>query len=323
METSMVITSYIESFLLDHTLKSFQTLEYGFRENNFFPNQTESQKVQTYSWLYTTSVLTMSLFSLIGGFLLDYYGTWFVRCFSHFFQLIGAILAIFISQDKTYLIWIAYPLFYGAPLILHMTNALTYDLFPKIKGTLTASTYIALGGAQLWYLIYKKICIPYSNVKYFWIGFIIFIPLVAMRTFLLMPKLKIMENRKEIGWKTRKDSYQQFLENDSDGQDNDNKGRKPTFFSKKLFKEMFRIQNVCLFLWFFIFDILSSLYFAEYQPWLRYKLSDDTEDISSYTEIYNYMLFFQIPLGVFSGVTIDAINNYLMKKLKYRVVLSK
>ena len=316
-----IFTSIIESILLGHDLVSFQTLEYALRENDFYSNKTEEQKVLTYSRLYSCIWICLTVFGFLTGAIIDKWGLWHSRSVGHLFLLIGTISAIFITPTNDYLLWIAYPCFYTGGWLLIESHIFIWPLYPEQFGKIVALEGVAISAAQLWYTYYKQICIPFSNLKYWWMMMLCFIPISVFRTFYFNPKLKATKDYSpKIGWEARFDTYemvrQERLEASNDLNNENEKHNGSVFLNKDFWKELIKIPNLCLIIWWFLVELKITFYVSEFQPWLRFKVDDDSEDVSHYSEVYNYMLLVGIAIEPICGFFIDLFNKFYEKVLK-------
>lgn len=287
-----IATAYAETIALIHVGNSFQTLEYALRENGFFNETTNAanetapttpeQQSQIYSNLFMTNLTTCLLMSLFIGFVTDAKGTWWSRCIGQIFMVIGIVCGMMISLERQYLVFVAYPLFYAGGMVNSEMNMLCYILYPKKMGMLSSLTGFSVGAAQAWYIWYKDLCLPFENLKYFWMVMLALMPLMTVRTFLLMPKLKVTIDIDRLGWETRNDDYATFGKKAVDSEEEKTMMAKdeaeatsmitPAEKDPTLFSELFRPPVLALFCWCLLSDYRVFLYYSKFQPWLRYKV---------------------------------------------------
>ena len=323
-----IFTAYIETTLLIHNNTSFQTLEFALRENHFYNDTTPERQSEIYSNLYLTITVTSLVLSLIAGFITDAKGTWWSRCLAQILMFIGIIAGFFISAERHYLIWIAYPLFYAGGSVNSESNMLCYILYPTKIGMLSSLTGLSVAASQAWYLFYKDICIPFENLKLFWGIMLALMPFMVFRTFILLPKLKVTSHGKQqsLGWKTRKDEYEEFnnltitsdyeitpMKKQDSVPNSTSTNSKP---KSTLFKELTRPHIVMLFTWCCISDFRVYLYYSKFQYWLRTKTMD-AKYISKYTKVFSYCLMSQMIADPLCGFFIDLANRFYRKRLKF------
>lgn len=301
-----IITCYLEIFLICHDLVSFQTLEYAFRENNFYPEKSPEELTLIYNRLYTYIQCMLIIYAFLQGFLVDNFSLWANRLIAHIMMFVGALLAIFIDQNRTWLIWLAYPLFYAGGWALMYTCLFVFDYFPNSSAKITSGIGVFINLSQVWYLFYKEICIPFSNVKYFWVMMLLFQPLTWARTVYLTPKWKVNQFYQKIGWETRFDTKEMHSKI-SRGPQNPEKetrneseaSRNLSFFQKirEIFKQTFQFPIIILLIWWFPVQTKAEFWFANFQDWIRWKVPNDVDyetNISYLTKIFEYSELFNI-----------------------------
>lgn len=337
-----IATLYVEVILMFHQHNNFSSLEYALRENGFYEGKNEEEKLSIYSWLLAMIIVAMFSLAILNGFIIDTIGTWYSRVLAQILLITGISTALMITKENSYLIWIAYPLFYGGGYMATEAGLLTYVLYPKQMGMLSSLTGVSVGGSALWYLFYKKICTPFENTRIWWWIMMSFQPLVTLRTFFLMPKLKVTKNGTDrVGWQTRHDTYANFKDKETEKQiykiqkhDPENKAeiekltsqlnnqvteksettQQKSAPSTTFLKELFKAQNFLFFCWWFISDIRQLSYMSKYQSWLRTK-TQDAEEVSSFTEIYSKCMMVQMITEPCCGRFLDFIRATFQAKI--------
>merc|ERR1712178_313394 len=116
------------------------------------------------------------------------------------------------------------------------TNMYCYILYKTQMGFISSITGVGISLGQLWYLLYTDWALPFENLQNFWWIMLAFLPLTAMRTFFLMPKLKGTMDIRNVGWSTRYDTYDNFYNQNNDNSEKNNNNDPDTKDSQELEK---------------------------------------------------------------------------------------
>lgn len=319
-----IATIYLEIAIIVHLTKSYQTIEYSLRENNFYSDLDDLQRDSVFSYLCSSTNVIMCLVASCNGFIVDRFGTWVSRCIAHVFVITGLIILMNISSIHENLIWLGYPLFCSGGYLLADSSFLTYVLYPNNLGSLTSFSGLGLSAAQLWYLWYKNICVPIENTKIFWIVILCFQPLSILRTFLLMPKLKVTKFIHNIGWKTRYDDYAELNQKISDFQGENNTTEKSESDSDlqkstkpvnqvSFWKEITKFPVAIFMPFWFLANLRNAQYFTLYQPWLRSE-TENPDQISNFTKLFTVLCLVSIITEPIFGRILDVLIKYFEKR---------
>lgn len=327
-------TFYLETFLLFHLPKSYQTIEYSLRENDFFQGKTEDELKLTYSYLYSMIQVLMFSLGAVNGLIIDRYGTWYSRFVSQILMCFGLIFAISTTPETSSLVFLSLPLFYGGGYMAVEIGCLSWVVYPKNIGVLSAFIGIAINASQVWYIYYKQHATPFEDTKYFWYLMLSFQPLMLARTVLMCPKLKVTETIDRMGWKTRHDTYDNFYESLVEEREEINHIEVTSFNTthsgngfqarevgqekapNSFFKEIKKPSYILLATWWLISDVRMIEYYSLFQPWLRSKTENDIL-ISHFTQLFTKITIFQSITEPICGQILDYLNHYWTKKYHF------
>ena len=142
------------------------------RENDFFSNMTKEEQDVTYQNIYTYLVVVQNVIKIIGGYVLDVYGTWLGRSIFQTVMVIGAICGCFMAPDKTYLVYLNELLYIPACFPI-FNNVLGFSrIFPKYKAFFSTLLQAANAVSQIWMYIYTRDLIDqqqYTNLMNFYV----------------------------------------------------------------------------------------------------------------------------------------------------------
>ena len=339
-----LITHYIECGLLLHGIASFQSWEDAYRKNHFYAELDESQKQAKYSNLFATVSIIGYLSTSVSGFIIDSFGSWYSRSVGKVLMLTGIFINMNTTVEQAYLMYPGWVLFISGGWMLLDTNMYCYILYKTQMGFISSITGVGISLGQLWYLLYTDWALPFENLQNFWWIMLAFLPLTAMRTFFLMPKLKVTMDIRNVGWSTRYDTYDNFynqnndeneknnnnpdtkdsqeLEKLQDNGDNEKSDEKPSQElqdGNTLLKELLKPQVILLFVFWFVVDMRMITYYSKFQSWMGETI--DIPDHSDLTKQYTRLLALQSITEPICGFILDRVVGFVRKT--YDLALNK
>ena len=206
-----VSTGILETLCVGDAIFGWSAMNYILTKNGYFGSECHansssrnhsqssplnicpSQQYQL-ELVFTLSVVLSSAASIVGGILLDRYGTLFVRNLSVIMFAISC-LSIAFSKPKT--AWILYPSMIGfatSGFFLYITNIQTANFFPHFRGTIVNLINGALAASLVMFALAKSAYENGISLMAIYISMAFLSLPMLMRSYFLMPKMIVPYN---------------------------------------------------------------------------------------------------------------------------------
>ena len=320
-----ILTGILEIFLIVHG--SFSAIEFVAREQGYFPDKNDKEQEEMYAWLYMCWGAGSCGSKILSGLGLDTIGNWYTRTINLILITIGCTFLYVSSPDHEVYFWLGISMFSLAPGLI-FTYYLLINMYPDKRTLLMTCVGSANALAYSFYIGYKRM----ENPNLFWLLFAIISVLLNFRTFLLTPKSNSVfqygvddESKKAIktvrlGWITRYDDRviknatmeQKKKEAESELCD------KPDDNDRSTLYKLFRPELISCYLWFWLLDIRSQTLNGELEPWLRWISDNDPEQVSYYTDAFNWAVM----TGTITGPIVGFLADWTIKFVEVKFGIS-
>ena len=142
--------------------------------------------------VYTLSVVLSAVFSVIGGVIMDRFGTMVFRNLSTFLFVASCVAVAFSTPQISWILYPAMIILASSGIFLYISAPQTANLFPRFRGTIINLIYGTVAASAIIFAIVKAAFEAGISVKaiFLFIAFIVGV-LLLLRTHFLMPKMLI------------------------------------------------------------------------------------------------------------------------------------
>lgn len=219
---------------------------------------------------------------------IDISGYWLARCVCHSISLIGLVTILFINLERSFLVYLGFPLYYGANTGTMLIHIFLACMFPVHQGK-----YMSL--FKILYVIEPFIYNEFKQLdafgqKMFWTVLLCLQPLLWLRTFTQTPKRNVDPDNIRLGWQTR------FDEKPAANPASESNSEKTSYVKNFItycieIKDSMSINNILITIWVNL-EILTGLsFYSQYYSYLVWKLNTVTTDLGNGTILTNDQTF--------------------------------
>lgn len=192
-----ILTSLLEMFFLAHGSVAYPDIEFVMREEDYFPNKTDTEYTTIYSWLYSLMTIYALLVTFCFTFLVDFVGFWNSRYVIHASSIAGTVVLFFMQRYHIdYLSFVGVPLFYGTSRAFNAGHALVSKIYPEKSSFVLNLQYLPMALSQGLYYLY--IALSADSRWWFWFAILMFQPISILRTFYFLPRYNLRKDQNDI-----------------------------------------------------------------------------------------------------------------------------
>ena len=198
-----VVTALIEILCTGAIINGWAAMDYILTKEGYFSSDcnntienhtsiaSELCPSQQYNLelVYTLSVVLSAMLMLIGGSILDRYGTMLNRNVATAFFVTSCIAIAFSNPDISWILYPAFIVLASSGLFLYITGAQTANFFPKFRGTIINILNGAVGTSLVIFSVAKAAYDSGISLRAIFLFFAFIMGVfLTFRSFFLMPK---------------------------------------------------------------------------------------------------------------------------------------
>ena len=291
------------------------------QSNSSFHNNTSKDKIcysQQYNLelVFTMSVVVSLVASILGGLILDRFGTMVMRNVSTLLYMISCVAIAFSTPQTSWILYPAMIILATSGYFLYISNVQTANLFPKLRGTIVNVLNGALASSIVVFTLAKKAYESGISLKAIFLFMASLGFLFVLRTFFMMPKLMIPYDvssdfrygiKEYCSKKVDDGESEELLQNGSNDVmlDSDEKSWKSYILNSLLLSGILSIGIQ----WLRVNVLIESL-----NVWLKNIIPHDPALVSLNISVFGYVELSGFVLAPLNGAVFDLFFHYFEKK---------
>jgi len=335
-----VASAVLESLCVSSIVAGWSSMNYILTNEGYFgskcnktvfnsskqTNQSElcASQQDSLELVFALSIALGNAVILLGGVILDRFGTQFVRNLSTLLFSISCFAIAFSNSETS---WILYPAFTSISttgIILYISNLQTANLFPNFRGTISNFISGSLAASLVVFTIAKSAYKSDISLKAIFLFMAMLGFPITARTYILMPKKLIPYNMpsdfsfgfKEYFCKQENDTESELLLQEN----NDIENNESTLIHNNYCSEDLTLKSY-LFSSIYVLGAFTSLFqwtrvnaFVEFlNAWLKFLLPFNSHLIKLDISIFGYIQLSAFAIAPLYGLIFDFLYHYFTK----------
>ena len=328
-----IITANIENLLSGGLLFGWSSMNYVFTEEGYFNSTCNDSTLQSNSntstlicpeqqynlqLVYTIAGSLNLVFQIVGGVILDRFGTWFMRTIGCLLFIIGCLFFAFSTTNISWVLYPALALLAIGGIFLFISNIQIANLMPKARGTIISLLNGSLIASSMIPTIGKTAYENGYSLKTISI-FMCFLGILSLlRTYFLMPKTfipyRVANNFyygiQELFSKTQRQDELEVLLDDTYVEDTEDTNTVPEVSLKScVFNSIFLLGSLSAALQ----QFRIMFFVAILNSWLKNIIPNDKLLLSFYISFFGYIQVTSLLFAPLNGALFDILLNYYNK----------